>query len=360
MASPCADTESRIKQHLDEMATTLSSLTSRADQAESERIQLRSLFKQLLGLLLVQQKNDISNARTDHQLSSSLADAQRENASLVGQKRLCIERRVTKMNHVRGKLKGANSSEDRTRYEHILAVMEEMAADEECKWDLDIMSHWFETFTEPRAKCVSDGGSPASEDAAGGSEEAGSEDNTQSLVVRALELYSTEVRDHLSRRLKEVQDEMSTLRRRHRASYMDDVERTLSTIAKVESLADVASIKEDVLQLRQLDLDVNTQYVICTIVDKTQEKYERAAQKPSWDALLLRITEFRDSNEKRNDGLLRAILELTTAMNREIDAVAASTEELSRGIDALESEETRRHAQTAVEDLTTRLSRPHI
>ena len=382
------DTEYRFKQYLDQMATTLSSLTSRADQAENDRIQLQSLFKQLLGLLLMQQRKDINTAAgTDHQLGTLLAEAQRENASLMDQKRRCMESRVAKMTHVRGRLAAsANSNEDRTRYEYILTAMEDMAADEQCKWDFDIMSHWFEAFTKPCTKCVSAANvgeargdrelGAASADAANVSEakgegelgaasadavnvgEAGAQDSTQSLVVRALELYSAEVRDHLSLRLKEVQDEISTLRHRHHASYMDDVERTLSALADIESSADVASIKEDVLRLRQLHLDVNTQYVICTIVDKTQEKYERAAHKPSWDALLLRITEFRDSNKKRNDCLLQAIIKLTTTMNRDIDAAMASTDELSRRMDALESEETRRNAQAAVQNLTTRLATP--
>ena len=358
------NTEHRLKQYLQEMATTLSSLTNRVDQ--NDRIKLRSYFKQLLGLLLTQQKSDIITARADHQLSKLLTNAQRENASLMAQKRLGVERRVAKISHVRDKLTSAKNEEDRTKYQHILAVLEDMAADEECKWDLDIMSHWFEAFTKPCVKCVrvdkvgESQASRPSTDEVWDSEAPEPEDTTHSPAVRALELYSSEVRGHLSLRLKEVDNEISILHRRHHASYMDDVESTLSAIANIESLADVASIKDDVLQLRQLHLDINTQYVICTIVDKTREKYERAAQKSKgWDALLLRITEFRDSNEKRNDGLLEAVLKLTSTINREIDIVMAGMQHLGRGIDTLESAETRRRAQTIVQDLTVRFLQRH-
>lgn len=221
----------RCKQYLDDMATTFSSLTSRAEKAEAERLHATTkLFQAAAGASI----NDINAALTDQQLSNVLTDAQRENASLLDQKRLCIERHVANINHIRRKLRGTNSGEDRARYEDILAVMEDMAVDDECKWDLDKMSHWFDSFMKPSAKCVKVNavansshvpqhvlqtpepthvpsarpGAPQKTIGVGDSEP----ELQESMVVRALELYGEEVRDHLSLKLTQVQEEIATLR----------------------------------------------------------------------------------------------------------------------------------------------------
>lgn len=60
---------------------------------------------------------------------------------------------------------------------------------------------------------------------------------------------------------------------------MDDVDSTLSVIGQVETLTNVASIMEDSLQLKEIEIDVNTQHVISTLADKIGDKYERAAHK---------------------------------------------------------------------------------
>lgn len=275
------DTEHRLKQYLDDMATTLSSLTSRADQMAKYRVQLRGFFKQLHSLLLIQQKNEISAARNDHQLSKLLAGAQRQNASLLDQKKTCIERHVAKINHLREKIARKSGHEDRARYEEILSVMEELAADEACKWDMDIMLHWFDSYTKPSTKSVavhqtetSSGGQAAVAvdvtDATTASVATKAQPH-QSLVVRALELYAEEVREYLSRRLQEVEEEISALRQHHHAVFVADVDSTLSVFARMGAVPSVASIREDVSQLKQLEVDVNTQHVISTIVDKAQE-----------------------------------------------------------------------------------------
>lgn len=366
METPAKDTEHRLKQYLDDMATTLSSLTSRAEQAGKDRVQLRSFFKQLHSLLLIQQKKDISAARNDH----LLAGAQRQNASLLDQKKACIERHATKINHLREKIARTSGHEDRARYEEILSVMEELAADEACKWDMDIMLHWFDSYTKPSAKRVT---ARQTETSSGGQAKVAVDtaDTTtgtvatdpdpkphKSLVVRALDLYAEEVREYLYRRLQEAEEEISTLRQHHRAAFVADVDRTLSVFARMGAVPSVASIRDDVSQLKQLEIDVNTQHVISTIVDKAQEQFERSEKndKQSWEALLLRVEAFRDANATRNDTLLQNTLELTTTVNREIDAVVARTTELSLGIDALQSEETRRLVQAAVSDLIATLN----
>jgi len=378
------DQQHRLQQHLDDMATTLSTLTNRHEQATIDRAQLRSFFKQLHGILLAQQENDITAARSDPQLSKLVTDARGHNASLLAQKRECIERHTAKINHMRKKIATTSGHQDRARFEEILSVMEELAADEACKWDMDIMSHWFNSYTKPSVEgstihntetavetaveTVADKTKTqtAVEDSAGGNrvQVANPKPNTadtgehKSLIVRALELYADEVTDPLSRRLTEVQREISTLLRYHHEAFVADVDSTLSVLARMQAVPNVGSITEDVSQLKQLQIDVNTQNVISTIVDKAEEQFERSKQvdKESWQTLLLRAEAFRDSNASRNDKLLTGTLELTATMNRVIDTVVARTEELSLGIDALQSEETRHHVRKTVNDLIATLN----
>ena len=431
------ETSNRLKQYLDDMATTLSSLTGKAEQAGKDKAQLRSFFKQLHSLLLTQQKNDISAARNDHQLSELLAGAKRKNTMLLDQKKSCIKKHVAKINHIKEKIATTAGHDDRARYQEILSVIEELATDEACKWDMDIMLQWFNSYTKPSTKSVAAGGQelttvneadatatgaqpggqepttaneadatatgaqpggqepttvneadatatgaqPGGQEpttvneadaTATGAQPGGQEPTTvseadatatgaqlhKSSVVRALDLYAEEVREYLSHRLKEVEEDISTLRQHHHAAFVADVDRTLSVFARMGAVPGVTSIREDVSHLKQLEVDVNTQHVISTIVDKAQEQYERSekADRQSWEALLLRIQSFRDANATRNDAMLQNTLELTTTMNREIDAVVASTTELSLGMDALQSEETRRLVQIAVNDLIATLN----
>lgn len=266
--------ENACNRYLQEMTELLSKMTSH-EAAEKERVHLRGLFKQLHGLLLKQQQCEVSDA-----------GALRENDQLLLQKQSCIEQHVARMNHLKKKITNtSNNSEYRTLYTDILAFLEDMAANEECEWDLRIMSRWCNA---PKASVVLESQTGATK------QPTHLDPRSQAYDVSGVkqeEVVTEEVNERLSTGLADIH----VLSRHHHASYMSEVDQTLAVVARVTALAgsEVALIERDILRLKAGGDPV----IISAIVDKTQEKYERAQQRPerdSWGLLLERVKALRD------------------------------------------------------------------
>lgn len=413
-------------QYLDKMTEILASLTGGREVAEDEKVHLRATFKQLLGFLVRQKQADISAGVTaDNTLQNEL----RENDRLSRQKHVQLGQHVAKISHLKKQITKTGSIVDRALYTHTLAFLEDIAADDEFKWELHIMSHWYNAVTRsrkvgnacqhlsgaddnkddrprsteatdslgehhdrPRSSAVATsayipkqgdwspsnivsvppGGHHDSHERSRSTEvsndvprehsrksdDVGANQESQQSLVSELDSFVTEISVHLSDRLEEFQQQMAVLRQKHRASYKVEMDNTLAAVAAVAdvaSVADVACIKEDISHVEL----VGNRTFISTIVDKTQEKYERAShlpQKHAWAILLERVKALRDAYSVGIDLLQRQTVDLASALDQDIDTVMVRTAQLDTTVHSIEGDGISLRVRRALDDLVSRIS----
>lgn len=375
-------------QYLDKMKDILSSLTSGHEVAEDERVRLRALFKQLLGFLGRQQQADMSAGVKD---DDTFRAALRENDRLSGQKHVQLRQHVARISHLKQKIAKTSNMTDQSLYTHALAFLEDMAADDEFKWDLHIMSHWYDAITKTREvdnACqhrsgVSDEQSKEITNLLGehrkphelsgsnaiitspsnvvdvppdkSNDMPATQDGQQSLVAE-LDSFVKEISVHLSDRLEKYQQQIAVLRQNHRASYSVEMDKVLAAVADVPQVADVACIKEDILHVEV----VGDRTFISTIVDKTQEKYERVLHLPqkkhAWAILLERVKALRDAYLVGIDLLQQQTVDLANALDRDIDSVMVRTAQLDTAVQSFADDSIRLRVRRALDDLVSRIS----
>ncbi|CAM9706653.1 unnamed protein product [Ectocarpus sp. 6 AP-2014] len=383
-------------QYLDKMKEILSGLTSGHEVAEDERVHLRAVFKQLLGFVVRQQQADIrAGVKDDNALQTALA----ENDQLSRQKHVQLRQHVARIGHLKQKITNTSSITDQALYTHTLAFLEDIAADDEFKWDLHIVSHWYNAITKTRKAgnaCQHRSGmadeqpteithslgvhreprelsgsnaivtSPSnvvyvppdvSNDVAAARKtvDVGAERHGQQSLVAELDSFVKDISVHLLDRLENFHEQIAVLRQNHRASYSVEMDKVLAALADVASVGDVACIKKDILHLEL----VGNQAFVSTIVDKTQEKYERALhlpQKHAWAILLERVKALRHAYSVGIDLLQQQTIDLVRALDRDIDSIMVRTAQLDTAVQSLDNDNTRLRVREALDDLVSRIS----
>lgn len=145
--------EERFGQYLNKMSTLLSSMESKTAVEESERTELRASFNDLRNLLQKQQESDTNYDHRDDSVKEMLAQALREHDNMSNQRQACIHGHVDKLKLLKGKLQRATTKEERVVFQNIISFLEESSEQDISKWDLNIMSKWYDNFVKPSCAC---------------------------------------------------------------------------------------------------------------------------------------------------------------------------------------------------------------
>lgn len=372
------DTRGRCIKHLHRMSELAQAL-----QAAPEEDRLRSLssFKELVGLLARQKAIDERNAG---------ADVKRANAQMVSQKRACSIGNESRIKHLRQKIATTATIDDRLPLEEVLQTLENLSVDDECKWDVNIMTHWFNAFKdqreeEPASTPAADAAGPDTSVAVPPStgvpgEEEEEEDlevddistpepeavapstgvpgeTEEGTVSSVMQAYDSEVVRFVTGQLLRAEAEIESLRKQHLASFSSDIDNTLRVIATVASNIDVAEIKAKVLAARS-DGRNQTDSALGTLLDTVQQQFERDPDESNrewWHMLIKSVTVLRDFNYKRNALLSERTKLVVQDMDDQRDAIVARSKAIARSASTLRNKDTRLYVAGIVDDIVRRL-----
>lgn len=405
------DTRDRCILYLDRMTELLAVLET---AAEEERLHVLNKFKELLALLSRQKAVDEAKTHPD---SRPLADATRAIAQMVSQKNACLKGGEKRIKHLREKITGTTSADDRLALEEILHMLENLSTDDECKWDVDIMTHWFKTFnaykdqreeeqppstdipgekqTPSRQGCLlfaapdtagldTSIAAPPSTDIPGEEEEnegtlapstpapdtaiavppstgtqseVGPTAEPPDSVASVMQAYESEVIRFVTSQLLRAETEIESLRKQHLASYLSDIDNTLRVIATVASNIDVAAIKAMVLAARS-DGRSQTGIALGTLLDTVQQQFERDPDESNrewWHMLIKSVTVLRDFNYKRNALLSERTKLVVQDVDEQRYAIVARAKAIARSASTLHNKDTRLYVAGVVDDIVRRL-----
>lgn len=346
------DTTVRCTRHLHRMSELVQTLRT---APECDRLRALGSIKELMGILTRQKSTDEGNAHID---------VKRANSQLVSQKHACSRENESRMKHLRKKIATATTHDDRLSLEEALQTLENLSVDDECKWDVDIMSHWFNAFKhqkadsdghvkhlkeKPPAKPVqstSIAAPPSGDDSA-----ATAAVTVSPLVSRVMQAYDREVILFVDRQLERVETEIESLRKQHVQAYLSDVDNTLSVIGTVAAYIDVAAIKAMVVAAR-------TGSGLGTLVDTVRQQYERDPDKSNrewWNMLIKSVTVLRDFNYKRTTLLSERTKLVVQHMDDHMDALIANARAVATTASTLQNKDTRLYVAGVIDDIVRRL-----
>ena len=367
------DTRGRCIEHLRRVSELVNSLEA---APESDRLRALGSFKELMGLLATQKAIDEGNANVD---------VKRASARLASQKHSCSRENESRIKHLRKKIATTATLADRLSLEEVLRTLENLSIDDECKWDVNIMRHWFDSFkdqkpvregtvvdthvraeptvtdTHVRAEpTVTDTHVKAEPTVTDTHVRAESRDaaivaeGVSPLVSSAMQEYDREVMRFVARQLLRVETEIESLRKQHLQAYLSDVDNTLGVIETVASSIDAAAIKAKVLAARS---DAGGS-ALGTLLDTVQQQYERDSDELNrewWRMLIKSVTVLRDFNYKRNTLLSERTKLVVQDMDDSRDAIVAGAMAVAKNASTLQNKNTRLYVAGVIDDVVRRL-----
>lgn len=345
------DTRGRCIEHLRRVSELVNSLEA---APESDRLRALGSFKELMGLLATQKAIDEGNANVD---------VKRASARLASQKHSCSRENESRIKHLRKKIATTATLADRLSLEEVLRTLENLSIDDECKWDVNIMRHWFDSFKDQ--KPVREGtvvdthvrAEPTVTDThvkAEPRDAAIVAEGVSPLVSSAMQEYDREVMRFVARQLLRVETEIESLRKQHLQAYLSDVDNTLGVIETVASSIDAAAIKAKVLAARS---DAGGS-ALGTLLDTVQQQYERDSDELNrewWRMLIKSVTVLRDFNYKRNTLLSERTKLVVQDMDDSRDAIVAGAMAVAKNASTLQNKNTRLYVAGVIDDVVRRL-----
>jgi len=337
------DSDRRFKRYLDEMTTLQSTLGEQSTATEEDRFRARDSFVQMLSILRKQRESDIERARTHTNLDDLAEAAVRGGAQLENEKRLCLKTKVDTMNLVKNNISTAENSESRQGYEEVLRHLENIATAAESRWDLEIMSHWYNTFTRPSLERKPEKKSTTAvpvQKAVTATQQV--EPDPPDLVRE----FDTEARQQLLTKLADAERLVAAAIDAHRDGFMKD-------LGHIKTLVTSRDVLYGVDALLSSNPDSNTEVRLAILADRARELRQRSTN--GADAASLRALEQHLTYTTKNLALASETLgsrihTIVQNVNSDLHAVADAAREISNTITLLAHDGARAAHARAVTD----------
>lgn len=267
MSDEALGSDSRFKRYLDEMTTLQSTLGEQSTATEEERFRARDSFAQIRSILRKQQQNDIERARTHTNLDDLAEAAVRGGEQLEREKRLYLKKKVDTMNLIKNNISTTDNSESRQWQEEVLRHLENIATAAESRFDLQIMSHWFNTFTRPSLERKPEKKITVAP-AVQGVDVPDPTEQESAINVATIDQFDSEARQQLSATLTSAEQLIAEAVDAHRDGFMRD-------LGRVKTLVTSRDILYDVDALMSRDTDGNTVVRLAILADRARELQQR-------------------------------------------------------------------------------------
>lgn len=278
MSHEAPRSDSRFKRYLDKMTTLQSTLGEQSTATEEERFRARDSFTEMLNILQRQKQSDIEHARTHTDLDDLVEAAVEGSAQLESEKRLCLKKKVDIMNLIKNNISTTDNSEGRQWQEEVLRHLENIATAAESRFDLQIMSHWFNTFTRPSLQRKPEKKTTAAAAKQNTATDTFREEKATDLATQQIDDINTvvlnfdaEARQQLSATLASAERLIKEATDAHRHSFIKD-------LGHIKTLVTSKDILYEVDALMSRHIDGNTTVRLAILADKARELRQRGTE----------------------------------------------------------------------------------